>query len=85
MCHLMECVGGGKRHRDQEGQENDCSSGCTEGPTLCFIVSISGRMQTFHTCARDTVEVVGVVMNKQEVNSLRGILCVGSVYVEAGS
>lgn len=63
---------GKKCHRDQ-GQENDCSAGCTEGRTLCFIVSISGRMETFHTCARDTVEVV---VNKQEVNSLRGILCV---------
>lgn len=62
-------------HRDQGGQENYCSSGCLEGPTLCFIVS---RMLTFHTCARDTVEVV---MDKQEVISLGGILCVCWAFV----
>lgn len=61
---------------DHGGSENDCTSGCAEGPTLCFIVSVLGRMQTFHTCTRDTVEVVGDAKNKPEVNLLRGILCV---------
>lgn len=67
---------------DQEGQENDCSGGCAEGSTLRFIVSILGRMQTFHTCAWATVEVVGAVMNKQEVNSLTGILWVCRPFME---
>lgn len=38
-----------------------------EGPALRVIVSASHRMQSVHTGARDPVEVVGVVMNKQEV------------------
>lgn len=80
MCHLMER--GKKCHRDKGGQENDCLSGCTEGPTLCFIVNNAGRMQTFHTCTRDTVEVVGAVMNKQEGNSFRDIIGVCWSFVE---
>lgn len=39
-------------------------------------------MQTFHTCAWNTVEVVQVVINKPEVNSLRGTLGVRWSLVE---
>lgn len=64
-CCSIYCFGGGKR--SQKGQEHMKIISLAE-------VGFSGRMQTVHTCAWDTVEVV---LNKQEVNSLRGILYLG--------
>lgn len=52
-------------------------------PHPAFHCQRSDRKQTFHTRARDTVEVVRVVVNKRELNSLGGNLSVCSYFLEA--
>lgn len=83
MCHPVDWGEGGKKcHRDKRGQENDCDWVDVRKAPSCVLLSASqGRMQSFHTSARDRVEVVGGVMNEHEENSFRDIISVCRSFV----